>query len=159
MSSLRRRLGVAEPAIERNQQVLGGFRNHRARREDHGGRKRLRNAKLNDSPPLRSERNKQLQDELRLNSNRQLRERQLSDLHRASIRQEQFHHAAVRSAAFASQRQQLGAALDDFMALKFPSPPPEPTVVVVHEEDGSADFGSRNFDVAKWAKKPRSWWR
>ena len=44
----------------------------------------------------------------------------------------------------------------DIAALN-PTPAPEPTIVVVQEDDGSADFGSRNFDVAKWSKKPRSW--
>jgi hypothetical protein len=75
----------------------------------------------------------------------------------ASARQEAFRHNAVRAAAHANARQRLSGALDAALALRNPPSPPEPTVVVVQEDDGSADFGSRNFDVAKWTKKPRSW--
>jgi hypothetical protein len=53
----------------------------------------------------------------------------------------------------------LNSALDAALAIRNPPPPPEPTIVFVQEDDGSGDLGSRNFDVAKWAKKPRSWWR
>jgi len=49
------------------------------------------------------------------------------------------------------------ADIEKGIAALNPPPPPEPTVVVVSEDDGSADFASRNFDVAKWSKKPRSW--
>jgi hypothetical protein len=53
------------------------------------------------------------------------------------------------------ERQRLSAALD----AAIPKPPlPEPTIVYVAEDDGSADLGSRNFDPVKWAKKSRSWW-
>jgi hypothetical protein len=75
----------------------------------------------------------------------------------ASARQEAFRHNAVRAAAHANARQRLSGALDAALALRNPPPPPEPTVVVVESDDGSVDFGSRNFDVAKWSKKPRSW--
>jgi hypothetical protein len=105
----------------------------------------------------RAERNAKLQEEMRQQTNRQMRDRQLSDLHQASIGNEQFRNAAVRAAGLAHQRQELSKVLDNFMTLKYRPPPPEPTVVVVSEDDGSADFGSPNFDVAKWAKKPRSW--
>jgi hypothetical protein len=57
-----------------------------------------------------------------------------------------------------SARKRLSSALDNAIAIKYPPPPPEPTVVVVSEDDGSADFGSRNFDPKAWIKKPRSWW-
>jgi hypothetical protein len=65
---------------------------------------------------------------------------------------------AAWGVGLAHQRRKLSAALDNVIATRYPPPPPEPTVVVVQEEDGSADFGSHNFDPAKWAKKPRSWW-
>jgi hypothetical protein len=107
---------------------------------------------------LRAKERERLQEQQREQSNRQMQRQQLADLHRASIEQRQFRHAAVRSAKLAQQRQDLSKALDDWMAMKFPPPPPEPTIVVVQEDDGAADLGSRNFDVAKWAKKPRSWW-
>jgi hypothetical protein len=52
----------------------------------------------------------------------------------------------------------LPSRLDNAITTRYP-PPPEPiTVIVQPEDDGSADLGSRNFDVAKWSKKPRSWW-
>jgi len=95
---------------------------------------------------------------MRQQSDRQLRDRQLSDLHSHAMRQEAFRHSAVRSAANAAARQQLSDALDSWMEMKFPKPPPEPTIVFVQEDDGSADLGSRNFDVGKWMKKSRSWW-
>jgi hypothetical protein len=63
----------------------------------------------------------------------------------------------MRSQAHAAARESLSKTLDDWMALKYPAPQPEPNVVVVQEDDGSADFGSRNFDVAKGMKKSRSW--
>jgi hypothetical protein len=106
----------------------------------------------------RSERNERLQAEKRQQSARQMRDRQLSDLHQASIRSERFRQGMMRSAAHSMSQQQLSEALDSWMAMKYPPPPPEPTVVVVSEDYGSADLGSRNFDVAKWARKPRSWW-
>jgi hypothetical protein len=86
-----------------------------------------------------------------------MRDRQLADLHAASVRQEAFHQGAIRSAAFANQRQRLSSALDNALALRNPPAPPEPATVFVQEDDGSADLGSRNFDVGKWARKPRSW--
>jgi hypothetical protein len=82
----------------------------------------------------------------------------MADLHAASIRQEAYRYHAIRSAAFADRRQRLSSALDAAVALKNPPPAPEPNIVVVSDDDGSADFGSRNFDVAKSSKKPRSWW-
>ena len=103
----------------------------------------------------RAERNRKLQDEMRKQTDRQFQSRQISDLHQASIRYETFRNATLRSARFAAQRELLDSALAH---LSPPPPPPEPTIVVVQEDDGSADFGSRNFDVAKWSKKPRSWW-
>jgi len=98
----------------------------------------------------RAERTHKLQSEEQ--SRRQKRDRTLTGLLDHAVRQEQFRHSALRSAAHASARQRLKSVLYP------PEPPPEPAVIVVSEDDGSADFGSRNFDVAKWAKKPRSWW-
>ena len=106
----------------------------------------------------RSERNRQLQEQMRRDSDRQMQSRQLADLHAHAIEQRVFRHNALRSQAHANARQRLSAALDNTLALKYPPPPPEPTVVVVESDDGSADLGNPNFDVAKWAKKPRSWW-
>jgi hypothetical protein len=103
----------------------------------------------------RAERNRKLQEEQREQSARQLRDAQLASLHRASIDQQQYRSAALRSARLAAQRQILDSALSH---LSPPMPEAEPTVVVVSEDDGSADLGSPNFDVAKWSKKPRSWW-
>jgi hypothetical protein len=61
---------------------------------------------------------------------------------------------AAVSVLFGNPRRRL-SALD----AAIPKPPPEPVTVVVQQEDyGSADWGSRNFDPVKWAKKPRSWW-
>jgi hypothetical protein len=38
-------------------------------------------------------------------------------------------------------------------------PAPEPTVVIVERpSEGSAELGSRDFDIAAFNKKPRSWW-
>lgn len=87
-----------------------------------------------------------------------MQSRQLADLHSASVRQEQFRSATVRSSHLVDRRGRLSKALGDAVALKNPVSPPEPTVVVVSDDDGSSDFGSRNFDPAKWGKKPRSWW-
>lgn len=106
----------------------------------------------------RAERTRQLQEQQHQQSARQMRDRQLSDLHQASIRNEQFRQGMMRSSAFAVSRQELDSLLTNYMDSKYPPPPPEPNFVVVQEDDGSADLGSRNFDVAKWSKKPRSWW-
>ena len=103
----------------------------------------------------RAERSRKLQEQLRQDSANQLRDAQLASLHRASLEQQQFRRAAIKSARFAHQRQALENALAHFSP---PKEPPEPNVVIFSEDDGSADFGSRNFDVAKWSKKPRSWW-
>jgi hypothetical protein len=105
----------------------------------------------------RAERNRKLQDQMRRDSDRQMRDRQLSDLHRSSIEQQQFRRGLMRSQANAAAQQSLSDTLDNWWNMKYPPPPPEPTVVVVESDDGSADLGSRNFDVAKWSKKPRSW--
>jgi len=64
----------------------------------------------------------------------------------------------AQTTLWAASRQRLSKALDNAVATRYPPPPPEPPTVIVEQDDGSADFGSRNFDVAKWAKKPRSWW-
>jgi hypothetical protein len=45
----------------------------------------------------------------------------------------------------------LSTALDTALALHNPSPPPEPTIVVVQEDDGSADLGNPNFGVEQEA--------
>jgi hypothetical protein len=45
----------------------------------------------------------------------------------------------------------LSTALDTALALRNPSPPPEPTIVVVQEDDGSADLGNPNFGVEQEA--------
>jgi hypothetical protein len=90
-------------------------------------------------------------------SRRQNRDRTLTGLLDHAIEQRQYRHGFAKSAQFGAQRQRLSKALGDTITARYP-PPPEPTVVVVQEDDGSADLGSRNFDPAKWAKKPRSWW-
>jgi hypothetical protein len=105
----------------------------------------------------RSERNAKLREEMARYADRQMQSRQLSDLHQASIRNEQFRSAAIRSQAFANQQQQLIEALDAMYAAKYPTPPPEPTVVIVSEDDGSADLGNPNFDIRAWSNKRRSW--
>jgi hypothetical protein len=101
----------------------------------------------------RAEARQKLQDELRKQSSRQMRDRQLSDLHAHAVRQEQFRHSLARASAFVGQRQRLSGALDAALALRNP-PPPEPEIV---DEPGS-NLGSRDFNVEAWMKKPRSWW-
>jgi hypothetical protein len=88
------------------------------------------------------------------------RNRELGSIYDRLTRAEQFRNhawASARQQAAINQRQVLIADIEKDIASLSP-PPPEPNIVVVREDDGSADFGSRNFDVAKWAKKPRSWW-
>jgi hypothetical protein len=59
-----------------------------------------------------------------------------------------------RATAFAGQRQRLSAALDNALATRYPpAPPAEPEIA---DGPGSA-FGTPDFDVAVWSKKPRSW--
>jgi hypothetical protein len=74
-----------------------------------------------------TERDERLRDEMREQSARQMRDRQLSDLHSASIQQQQFGNATLRSARFAAQRQLLDSALAHISP---PPPPPEPNIVV-----------------------------
>jgi hypothetical protein len=107
----------------------------------------------------RAERQQKLNEELRERTSRQNRDKTLTGLLDHAIEQRRFRQGTLTAAKFANQRQRLSSALDNAIALKYPPPAREPTVVVVEQDDGSADFGSRNFDVAKWAKKPRSWWR
>jgi hypothetical protein len=86
------------------------------------------------------------------------RRAETAERNRQQARDRTLTGSALRSAKFAKQRRDLSDALDNFMQTKFPAPPPEPQAVYVQpEDDGSADLGSRNFDPAKWAKKPRSW--
>src|SRR6516164_11247919 len=49
-------------------------------------------------------------------------------------------------------RQALIADVEKDIAALNPTPAPEPAIVFVQEDDGSADLGSSNFDVAKWSK-------
>jgi hypothetical protein len=89
---------------------------------------------------------------------RERRDRELVGLRIKSAEHEAWQASvdqAARNAVAYRQNLTLMGELDKM--INPPSPPPEPTVVVVEQDDGSADFGSRNFDVAKWSRKPRSW--
>jgi hypothetical protein len=106
----------------------------------------------------RAERTEKLKAEMAERDRRQSRDRTLTGLLNASIEQRQYRQGFAKSAQMAASRQRLSKALDNMIATKYPPPPSEPSIVVVEQDDGSADWGSPNFDVAKWSKKPRSWW-
>jgi hypothetical protein len=106
----------------------------------------------------RAKERERIDAELRERLSRRTDDQRLSEIHGASIRAEQYRHGFARSAQMAASRHRLSAALDNVVATRYPPPPPAPTTVVVSESDGSEDFGSPNFDPAKWMKKPRSWW-
>jgi hypothetical protein len=105
-----------------------------------------------------AERNERLRDEMDRRNARYARDKTLTGLLDHAIEQRQYRANFTKSATNAAARKRLSTALDNAIAIKYPPPTPEPAVVVVSEDDGSSDFGSPNFDVAKWSKKPRSWW-
>lgn len=94
-----------------------------------------------------SERNTKMREEMRQRSDRQMRDAQIADLHRASVRNEQFRAGMMRSSAFAVSRQDLDTLLTNYMDLKYPPPAPEPTVVVVEQEDGDSFCGVK---IPRW---------
>ena len=119
-----------------------------------------------DEAATRAEREAAVADaEARRRASRESMERdqsrqQLTGIYDRLRRAEEFRNHVVatsRRAAVQQNRQALIADVEKDIAALNPTPAPEPTIVVVQEDDGSADFGGRNFDDAKWSKKPRSW--
>jgi hypothetical protein len=102
----------------------------------------------------RAERNARLREQQRLDSASKLRDAQLASLHRASLEQQQFRHAVVKSQTFANQRQRLKSVL-------FPPEPPQPLAEPEIDPDPVGSyFGEPGFSVELWSKRKRnrSWW-
>jgi primosomal protein N' len=89
---------------------------------------------------------------------RQVRQREIANLHFQVSQQRAWQRNVDRAANAAVRQQQTQKIMADLEQYFNPrAPEPEPEIVYVEADEGSDELGTRDFNPKLWMQKPRSW--